>query len=108
MVQLAGQQHTLKINKEATSLEIPSGQPLTIKAGNTQVAFSNTGDVTIKGANVTIQADQSLKLSGVQISVSADSQLQMQGQSQASLKGAVLQLEGEGSAALKGAIVQIN
>jgi phage protein D/phage baseplate assembly protein gpV len=108
MVQLAGQQHTLKINKEATNLEIPSGQPLTIKAGNTQVAFSNTGDVTIKGANVTIQADQSLKLSGLQISVSADSQLQMQGQSQASLKGAVLQLEGEGSAALKGAIVQIN
>jgi phage baseplate assembly protein gpV len=108
MVQLAGQQHTLKINKEATNLEIPSGQPLTIKAGDTQVAFSNSGDVTIKGTNVTIQADQNLKLSGVQITISADSQLQMQGQGQASLKGAVLQLEGEGSAALKGAIVQIN
>ena len=108
MVQLAGQQHTLKMDKQATNLEIPSGQPLTIKAGDTQVAFSSSGDVTIKGANVTIQADQNLKLSGMQISVSADTQLQMQGQSQASLKGAVLQLEGEGSAALKGAIVQIN
>lgn len=108
MVQLAGQEHTMKITKEATSLEIPSGQALTIKAGNTQVAFSASGDVTIKGTNVTIQADQNLKLSGLQVTISADTQLQMQGQSQASLKGAMLQLEGEASAALKGAIVQIN
>ena len=108
MVQLAGQQHTLKITKESTNIEIPSGQALTVKAGETQVAFSTTGDVTIKGTNVTIQADQNLKLSGLQVNVSADTQLQMQGQSQASLKGAVLQLEGEASTALKGAIVQIN
>jgi uncharacterized protein involved in type VI secretion and phage assembly len=108
MVQLAGQQHTLKITKQATNLEIPSGQALTVKAGDTQVAFSTAGDVTIKGNNVTIQATQNLKLSGLQVNVSADTQLQMQGQSQASLKGAVLQLEGEASAALKGAIVQIN
>lgn len=108
MVQLAGQQHTLKINKEATNLEIPSGQPLTIKAGNTQIAFSQTGDVTIKGANVTIQAEQNLKLSGLQVNISADTQLQMQGQSQASLQGAVLQLQGDTTAALKGGIVQIN
>ena len=40
MVQLAGQQHTLKITKQATNLEIPSGQALTVKAGDTQVAFS--------------------------------------------------------------------
>ena len=53
MVQLAGQQHTLKMDKQATNLEIPSGQPLTIKAGDTQVEFSSSGDVTIKGANVT-------------------------------------------------------
>jgi uncharacterized protein involved in type VI secretion and phage assembly len=108
MIQLAGQQHTLKVTKESTNLEIPAGQPLTIKAGNTQVAFSNSGDVTIKGANITVQAEQNLKLSGLQVSISADTQLQMQGQSQASLKGAILQLEGEGTAALKGAIVQIN
>ncbi len=108
LLQLAGQQHTLKVTKQATNLEIPSGQPLTIKAGNTQVAFSESGDVTIKGTNITVQADQNLKLSGLQVNISADTQLQMQGQSQASLKGAILQLEGEGTAALKGGIVQIN
>jgi uncharacterized protein involved in type VI secretion and phage assembly len=108
LLQLAGQQHTLKVTKQATNLEIPSGQPLTIKAGNTQIAFSESGDVTIKGTNITVQADQNLKLSGLQVNISADTQLQMQGQSQASLKGAILQLEGEGTAALKGGIVQIN
>jgi uncharacterized protein involved in type VI secretion and phage assembly len=108
MLQLAGQQHTLKVTKESTNLEIPAGQPLTIKAGNTQIAFSDAGDVTIKGANITVQAEQNLKLSGLQVDISADTQLQMQGQSQASLKGAILQLEGEGTAALKGGIVQIN
>ncbi len=108
MVQLAGQQHTLKITKEATNLEIPSGQALTVKAGDTQVAFSTSGDVTIKGSNITLQAQQNVKIEGLQVDVSAQSQLQLQGQSQASMKGAILQLQSDGPASLKGAIVQIN
>jgi len=107
-VQLAGAQHTFKISKESTVLQIPSGQALTIQAGDSKVAFSSSGDITVQAPNITIQAQQNLKLSGLQVNVSADTQLQMQGQSQASLKGAVLQLEGEGQASLKGGIVQIN
>ncbi|MDA8300436.1 MAG: VgrG-related protein [Actinomycetota bacterium] len=108
MVQLAGQEHTLKMTKQETTLAIPSGQALTVKAGGTQVAFSTTGDITLKGQNITIEAEQNLKLKGLQVDVSATTQLQLQGQAQASMKGAMLQLESEGPASLKGAIVQIN
>ena len=108
MVELAGQEQTLKISKQETTLSVPRGQAVTLKAGDTQVAFSTSGDVTIKGQNITIDAQRSLKLQGMDINVSAQTQLQLQGQSQASMKGAVLQLESEGPASLKGAIVQIN
>ncbi len=108
MVQLAGKEHTMKISKQETTLEIPSGQALTVKAGTTQVELSTSGDVTIKGNNINIQAQQNVKIEGLQVNVSAQAQLQMQGQGQASLKGAMLELEGEGQASLKGAIVQIN
>jgi uncharacterized protein involved in type VI secretion and phage assembly len=108
MVQLAGQQHTLKITKKETNLEIPSGQALTVKAGDTQVVFSTSGDVTIKGNNITLQAQQNVKVQGLQVNVSAQTELQLQGQSQASMKGAILQLQSDGPASLKGAIVQIN
>jgi uncharacterized protein involved in type VI secretion and phage assembly len=108
MVQLAGQEHTLKMTKQETTLSIPGGQALTVKAGGTEVAFSTTGDITLKGQNITIEAEQNLKLKGLQVDVSASTQLQLQGQAQASMKGAMLQLESEGPATLKGAIVQIN
>lgn len=108
MVQLAGQEHTLKMTKQETTLSIPVGQALTVKAGGTQVAFSTTGDITLKGQNITIEAEQNLKLKGLQVDVSASTQLQLEGQAQASMKGAMLQLESEGPATLKGAIVQIN
>jgi|SRR5579875_546159 len=108
LVELAGQEHSLKISKQETVLSVPSGQPVTIKAGETQVALSSTGDVSIKGTNVSIEAQGNLKLSGAQVGVSADAELQLQGQAQASMKGALLQLEAEASASLKGAIVQIN
>jgi uncharacterized protein involved in type VI secretion and phage assembly len=109
MLQLQGQDTTFKIAKDGgATLQIPSGQPITIQAGSTQVAFSQSGDISIKGANITIEAQQNLKLSGLQINITAQTQLQMQGQSQASLQGAMLSLQGDGTASLKGGIVQIN
>lgn len=108
MVQLAGEEHTLKMSKQETTLSVPAGQALTVKAGATEVSFSTTGDITLKGQNVTIEAQQNLKLKGLGVDVAASTQLQLQGQAQASMKGAMLQLESEGPASLKGAIVEIN
>ncbi|HET9059774.1 MAG TPA: phage baseplate assembly protein V, partial [Acidimicrobiales bacterium] len=108
LVQLAGGDNLLKITKADTTLQVPSGNPVTIKSGSTEISMSKQGDITLKAPNITISADQSVKISGMQINVSANSELQMQGQSQASLKGAMLQLQGEATAALKGGIVQIN
>lgn len=108
MVQLAGGNNLLKMTQEATTLQVPSGNPITIKSGSSEISMSKDGDITLKAPNITISADQNVKISGTQVNVSADAELQMQGQSQASLKGAMLQLQGEATAALKGGIVQIN
>ena len=109
MVQLAGAEQTLSMSKEATKLEVASGNPVTIKAGGTQIEFSSSGDITMKAPNITIQAEQALKLSGLKIQVSANTELQLQGNTTTSLKGgATLQMEGGATASLKGGIVQIN
>jgi uncharacterized protein involved in type VI secretion and phage assembly len=108
MVQLADREHTLKMSAEETFLSIPSGQALRVQAGETQVSFSKTGDITIKGQNVTIEAQQQFKLTAAEVDASARTALQLEGQGQASLKGGALALESDGPATLKGAIVQIN
>ena len=109
MVQLAGAEQTLSMSKVATKLEVASGNPVTIKAGGTQIEFSSSGDITMKAPNITIQAEQALKLSGLKIQVSANTELQLQGNTTTSLKGgATLQMEGGATASLKGGIVQIN
>jgi uncharacterized protein involved in type VI secretion and phage assembly len=108
MVQLAGGEHTLKIGAEESFLSIPSGQALRVQAGDTQLYFSKTGDIIIKGQNVTIEAQQQFKLTAAEVDASARAALQLYAQGEASLKGATLALESEGPASLKGAIVQIN
>jgi uncharacterized protein involved in type VI secretion and phage assembly len=108
MVELADREHTLKMSAEETFLSIPSGQALRVQAGETLVSFSKTGDITIKGQNVTIEAQQQFKLTAAEVDACARTALQLEGQGQASLKGAALALESDGPATLKGAIVQIN
>jgi uncharacterized protein involved in type VI secretion and phage assembly len=109
LLQLAGKQHTIQLGKTAATFKVPSGVPLTIQAGDSQVAISDSGDITVKGVNITIQAQANLKLSGAQVSIEADSTLQMSANATAALKAnATLSLEGTAQASLKGGIVQIN
>jgi uncharacterized protein involved in type VI secretion and phage assembly len=101
--------HKLRLGADEATLEVASGKPITIKAGNAKFAISNSGDVTIEGVNVTIKASATLKL-----------ETQAQGDIKSSgplnIQGAVLSVKGTGTAtveasgplALKGAMVAIN
>ena len=108
MLQLAGQKHTFKVSKQQVDLEVPSGTPVNVKAGETKIAFSQDGSIAIEGMNITIKAKQNLSLEGIQGSFKASAQLALEGSAQASLKGAAVQVDGSGMVAIKGGVVQIN
>jgi uncharacterized protein (DUF2345 family) len=108
LVQLAGQKHTLRLGKERVELEVPGGTPLTIKAGNTSMSFSDDGSISIQGTNITIKAQQNLSLEGLQGSIKANGRLNVQANAEATFKGTVVQVEGSGVVGVKGGIVQIN
>jgi uncharacterized protein involved in type VI secretion and phage assembly len=106
---LAGGQHTLHLGKDNVTLSVPSGQAVTIKAGDTQVSFGTDGSVNVKGTTVTLQATNKVAISAPQVQVSADAQLTLQSTASASLQAdAELQVGSDGPTAIKGAVVQIN
>jgi uncharacterized protein involved in type VI secretion and phage assembly len=108
LLQLAGEKHKFQISKQQVDLEVPAGTPVTMKAGDTKIAFSQDGSISIEGLNISIKAKNNLTLEGVQGSIKASAQLALEGSAQASLKGATVQVEGSGMVAVKGGLVQIN
>lgn len=108
LVALNGEKHKLRIGKDRADIEMPSGKPVLIKAGNTKIEFAADGSVTIHGASITLKADQKIALEAPQIDVKANAQLNVQSSGPAALKGAITNVESQGPLALKGAIVQIN
>jgi uncharacterized protein involved in type VI secretion and phage assembly len=107
LLQLDGAKHTFRLGKDKVDLEVPSGTPISIKAGDSSVAFGQDGSISVEGTNVTIKAQNKLALEGAQVAVKANAQLSIEGV-QTALKGTVTQIDGTGSLALKGGIVQIN
>jgi phage protein D len=111
LVQLAGQKHSFRLAKDKVEIDVPGGTPLSIKSGNTSVAFSDDGSINIEGTNVTIKAQQNLSLEGLKGSLKAREQLAVEGTgatSVTSIKGAAVQVEALGTVGVKGKTVQIN
>lgn len=99
----------IHLGNDALTIEVGSGLPVTIKAGdNASIAFDKQGNVAIKGVKVTIQGTEQVQVTGPQVSASADEQLNLQGQVKAGLSGAQVQVQGEGQVAISGGVVQIN
>ncbi|HET9077885.1 MAG TPA: phage baseplate assembly protein V [Acidimicrobiales bacterium] len=105
---LEGKQHKIRLGKDALNVQVPSGKPVTIAAGDTKIEFSQSGDVTISGPNITLKGQQSVKIQAPQISVAAQATLDLKADAEAKLSGAVLDMKGSGAAKLAGGVVQIN
>jgi uncharacterized protein involved in type VI secretion and phage assembly len=105
---LAGEQHLFKLSKQQVDLQVPSGIPVNVVAGETFIKFGQDGSIDIEGLNITIKAKNNLTLQGVQGSIKASAQLALEGTAQASMKGAMVQISGDATTAIKGGIVQIN
>jgi len=107
-LELATAGHRLRIGKDRTDLEVPSGIPLAITAGSSSIEFDKNGGLTIKAPTITLKADQKVAVESLEVAVKANQKLDLEG-TQAQLKAtATGSVEAGATLALKGAMVNIN
>jgi uncharacterized protein involved in type VI secretion and phage assembly len=109
LLQLGTKQHKLRLGADRFDIEVGTGIPLTIKAGNAMFDINAAGNITIEGKNVTIKADGNLLLQGgMKASLESNAQAAVQG-AQTDVKATgVANVTAGGALALKGSTVAIN
>ena len=100
--------HRIRLGEDKMELEV-TNKPVTITNGKATVSFSDAGDVTIEGVNVTIKASGSLKVEGQGgIEAKTSAALKLQGTTLEAKASATGTVEASGPLTLKGATVAIN
>lgn len=105
---LAESKGKLHLGYDGFSLEIPSGEPLTITVGNTKVAIGNDGALSLSAPSISLTAQQKISLQAPSVSVQGTATAEMKGAQVNVQADAKLGLTGGASVAVSGAIVQIN
>ncbi|TAM90854.1 MAG: hypothetical protein EPN43_05140 [Jatrophihabitans sp.] len=108
LLQLGDGNHKFRLGKDKTDIEIPSGEKLSIKAGDASIVFDDQGNITITGMKIALKATQDLTVEGLDVSVKANVKLAAEGGAQLDVKGAIANVQADGPLALKGAVVNIN
>ena len=99
----------LRIGADRGDIKYPDGKPFAITVGSSSIEFDGSGNITIKGLKISLQADQD-------IDIQAKANLTGKGTAKVSWQGAEAELKGDTQvtvqgglqAALKAAIVKIN
>jgi uncharacterized protein involved in type VI secretion and phage assembly len=105
---LAGGQHVVHVGKDQLNVQVPSGLPINIVAGNSSIKFANDGSIAIAAPKISIQAQSELTVQGAKVGVTASGQMQLQSNGQMQVQGAIVQVQSDGPAAIKGSPVAIN
>lgn len=104
-VTLKDKKTKLVLREDGVTIETPN--PITITSQQT-ISMKATGDVTIEGANVNINAKAKVNVEGAQVLAKGKATIQLEG-AQASLKGTgMVSVEGGALAQVKGAILKLN
>lgn len=105
---LAGGKHLIKLGKDGLTATVPSGQPVSISAGDTKIELDKQGNITMSGQKVTIKATQDVEISGLNVKVKASAAVEASG-TQAKVSGsAQAELSAGGQTTVKGGMVMIN
>jgi len=97
----------VKVAEDKLELKV-SNKPVSITNGPAKIEFTDQGDITIQGANITIKADQAVKIEGMDVSVKGTGNASVEGKMvdvKASASGSI---DGGGSLTVKGGTVAIN
>lgn len=101
------QRITVRQNGEK-GIEIISEGPISVTAKQDVSVTTDSGNVTIKGAKVSIEATDTLEVKGMQLNLTATAKAQLSGPQVTVKADAAAEVSASGPLTLKGAIVKIN
>ena len=99
--------HLIRVGEDKLELKVVN-KPVSITNGQAKIEFSDSGDITIEGMNVTIKAKTALKLEGVQVESKASGTAKVEGAMIDVKASGTATVDGGGMLTLKGGMVAIN
>jgi hypothetical protein len=107
-ITLADGKTTLNLASDKVELTANS-KPLTIKSGSGSIAIDASGNITMKGAKVTIDGGTGdVEIKGMNIKLTASGQMGLKSTGPFKAEGALANLESSGITTVKGSMVKIN
>jgi uncharacterized protein involved in type VI secretion and phage assembly len=108
LIKLGTKKDQIRLGGDKTEITVDK-RPVTITNGKATISFTEAGDVTIEGVNVTIKAQQALKLEGgTSADLKAGTEAKVEGP-KVTVKGQTnTEVSGGVQLALKGGMVMIN
>lgn len=103
-----GKQKLSLVQKPDAGIEILSEGPVTITAKKNVAVTTSTGDVVIKGKNVTVEATSGLDLKGATVKITGSGSAEVKAPSVKVAGDATAELSGGASTTVKGGLVRIN
>ncbi|GAA2241511.1 hypothetical protein GCM10010401_12870 [Rarobacter faecitabidus] len=100
--------HEIVLGEDGVKVNVPSGEPIAIKAGDSSITLDGNGSIKLKGTTIELAADSSIKLSAAEVKIDAKSQAELSSAGALKLKGAIANLEASGPVNVKGAVVNLN
>jgi phage protein D/phage baseplate assembly protein gpV len=109
-IELEGAAHKLRLGKDKFDLELPSGKPILIKAGDKKIEIDGSGNITVKGAKITLDAGPGdIELKGTNIKLTAQAGVDIKANAAVNIKGnAPVTVESSAITNIKGSMVKIN
>lgn len=103
-----GAQTVSLVQKGAAGIEILSEGPVTVTAKDRIDVTTSTGDITVKGKNVTVEATAALALKGATVTAEGRTAAELKAASVKVAGTAAAELSGGATTTVKGGLVRIN
>jgi uncharacterized protein involved in type VI secretion and phage assembly len=103
-----GKQRVTLVQKGDAAIEIIAEGPVTVTGKKDVAVSSSTGDVTVKGRKITIEATSDLELRAANVAVKATAAAGLEGATVKVAGTGTAELSGGGATTVKGAVVRIN
>ncbi len=99
----------VRLGADKVDLEAASGKPIKFKAGDTTVEIDANGGVVITAKDISLKADNDIKIEGNKVTIKGNSGVDVDGGgSKLALKPGQAEVSSSGTTAVKGTAVQLN
>ncbi len=107
-VVLSTGEHKIHLGKDKLTVAVPAGVPAEITAGQASLKFDKSGNITLEGVNITINAKEKVSVQCTEGSVEAKATLDLKANAKLGVSGAIIEVQSQGPAKIAGSPVMIN